>query len=57
MGLHCCRIILSCSFVPIFPCIEARFGWRVMSTSVDASRMLLPGGEVVGGRILARVYG
>ncbi len=41
MGLHCCRIILSCSFVPILPCIEAHFAWRVLSTSVDASRMLV----------------
>ena len=32
---------MSCSFVPSCPCIEARFAWRVMSTSIDASRMLV----------------
>ena len=41
MGLHCCRAILSCSFVPICPCIETRLAWRVLSTSVDASLMLV----------------
>ena len=41
MGWHSCRTILSCSFVPICPCIETRLAWHVLSTSVDASLMLL----------------
>jgi hypothetical protein len=41
MGLHCCWTILSCSFVPIRHSTEVRFAWRVMSTSFDASRMLV----------------
>jgi hypothetical protein len=41
MGLHCCRTIVSCSFVPICPCIETRLAWRVLSTSVEASLMLV----------------
>ena len=41
MGLHCCRIILSCSLVPICPCIEARLAWRVLATAVEAFRMLV----------------
>jgi hypothetical protein len=32
---------LSCAFVPICPCIEARWAWRVLSTSVDASLMIV----------------
>ena len=41
MVLHCCRTIFSCSFVPICPCNETRLAWRVLSTSVDASLMLV----------------
>ena len=41
MGLHCCRTILSCSFVPICPCIEARLVWRMLSTSIETSLMLV----------------
>ena len=41
MGLHCCRIILSCSFVPFCPCMEVRLVLRVSSTSVEASLMLV----------------
>ncbi len=41
MGVHCCRTILSCSFVPMCPCIETRLAWRVLPTSVDASLMLV----------------
>ena len=41
MGFHCCRIIFSCSFVPICPCIETRLAWRLLSTSADASLMLV----------------
>ena len=41
MGLHCCWTILSCSFVPICPCIETRLDWRVLSTSIDDSLMLV----------------
>jgi len=41
MGLHSCRTILSCSFVPICPCIETRLAWRVMSTSIDAFLILV----------------
>ncbi len=40
-GLHCFRTILSCSFVPTCPLIETRLAWRVLSTSVDASLMLV----------------
>ncbi len=41
MGLHCCRTFLSCSFVPMCPCIVARFALRVLSTFSDAFLMLL----------------
>ena len=42
MGLHyCCRAILSSSFVPICPCIEARLVWRNLSTSIEAFLMLV----------------
>ena len=41
MGLHCCRTILSCSFVSICPYIETRLAWRVLSTSIEASLMLV----------------
>ena len=41
MGLHCCRTILICSFVPIVPCIEAHWAWRMLSTRVDASLILV----------------
>ena len=41
IGLHCCRTILSFSFVPLCPCFETRFALRVLSTSIDTSRMLL----------------
>ena len=41
MGLHCWRTISSCSFVLICPFIEARLPWRILSTSIEASLMLL----------------
>ena len=41
MGLHCCRIILSSSFEPSCPCMEARLVCRILSTSVEASLMLV----------------
>ena len=41
MGLHCCRIILSCSLVPMLPCIEARCACRMLSAFVNASRVLV----------------
>jgi len=41
IGLHCYRTVLSCSFVPICPYIEARFSGRALSTAIDASRMLV----------------
>ncbi len=41
MGLHCCRTVLSCSFVPLCPVIEARLAWCVSSTSVDASLIVV----------------
>ncbi len=40
-GLHCCRAILSCSFVPNWPCSVVRLSWRVLSTAFDDSLMLV----------------
>ena len=33
--------MLSCSLLPICPCIKTRLIWRVMLTSVDASLLLV----------------
>jgi hypothetical protein len=41
IGLQCCRIILSNSLEPSCPCIVLRLFCRVVSTAVDASRILL----------------
>jgi hypothetical protein len=41
IGSHCCRVILSYSFLPIWPCIIVRLSWRVLSTAFDDSRMLV----------------
>ena len=41
IGLHCCRIILSNSFVPICLCSDERFSRRASSTALEASRMMV----------------
>ena len=41
IDFHCCRTILSYSFVPNCPCSETLISWRALSTAFDASRMLV----------------
>ncbi len=41
IGLQCCRTNLSNSLEPSCPCIVLRLSCRMVSTAVDASRILL----------------